>query len=99
MAKTLITPGKLYAKLSAEFRRLRADTCAACNMPMVYVIERHAGDYANWLVGEPLRNCEACEPIITDIVRRLSLEYDIFDPTFIPPGAAAHATGHAGFRH
>jgi hypothetical protein len=68
-------------------------------MPMVYVIERHAGDYANWLVGELPHSCEACEPIITDIVRRLSFEYDIFDPTFIPHTAAqAPMSGYAGLR-
>jgi hypothetical protein len=88
MGKTTLTPGKLYARLSAEFARLRPREFASCQMPMVYVIERHLGDRANWLVDELPPGCEECQDVVNEIVSRFSFQYDIFDPTCTPVPAA-----------
>jgi hypothetical protein len=84
MAKIISTPGKLYARLSQEFARSRPRECVSCHMPMVYVIERHHGDCANWLVEDPPMGCERCKAVVSEIVRRFSFQYDIFDPTCTP---------------
>jgi hypothetical protein len=84
MGKVSITPGKLYARLSAEFVRLRPPRCDSCHMPMVYVIEPRLGSGANWLVDDPTPGCEECRDVLDGIVRRFSLLYDIFDPTCTP---------------
>ena len=88
MDKIPLTPGKLYARLSGEFVRRRPRDCASCHMPMVYVIERRMGDYANWLVEDVTVGCEQCRGLVTEIVREFSFRYDIFDPTCTPVVAA-----------
>jgi hypothetical protein len=82
MSKAILTPGKLYAKLGAEFRRLRPAGCESCVMPMLYAIERVDGDYANWMVENAGRACDDCKSLIADIVCRFSFEYDVYDPAF-----------------
>jgi hypothetical protein len=82
MRKTILTPGKLYAKLGAEFRRLRPASCQSCAMPMLYAVDMAEGDGANWSVQRRERLCDDCSPVVADIVRRFSLEYDIYDPMF-----------------
>jgi len=88
MDKTPLTPGKLYARLSEEFNRQRPRECASCHMPMVYVIEREFGDYANWMVDELAVGCEQCQELVNEIVRKHSFQYDIFDPTCTPVATA-----------
>jgi hypothetical protein len=87
MRKTILTPGKLYARLGAEFRRLRPATCQSCAMPMLYALDAAHGDAAhgddaNWAVHHVERLCDDCKPIIADIVRRYALEFDMYDPVF-----------------
>jgi hypothetical protein len=84
MEKTYITPGKLYARLGEEFRTMRSPQCTSCQMPMVYVIEPLQGDCANWLVDELPHDCEHCEAVIREIVRRHAFQFEIFDPTATP---------------
>jgi hypothetical protein len=88
MAKTVLTPGRLYARLSAEFGRLRLPECAAAHMPMVYMIERRLGNSANWVVDDLPRGYEQCQGLVDEIVGRYSLQYDIFDPTCTPVALA-----------
>ena len=88
MDKISLTPGKLYARLSEEFNRRRPRDCASCHMPMVYVIEREMGDCANWLVDDVAMGCEQCRDLVTEIVRKFSFQYDIFDPTCTPAPCA-----------
>ena len=91
MDKIPLTPGKLYARLSEEFNRRRPRECALCHMPMVYVIERRQGDCANWLVDDLAMGCEECRDLVTEIVRKFSFKYDIFDPTCTPVPASHSA--------
>jgi len=51
-------------------------------MPMLYAIERVDGDYANWLVEDATYACDDCKPVVADVVRRYSFEYDVHDPAF-----------------
>jgi hypothetical protein len=80
--KKILTPGRLYARMSDEFRRMRPPDCQSCSMPMIYAIEALDGDCANWLVDEASRSCDACLGLLTGIVRRFSFEYDVYDPAF-----------------
>ena len=61
-------------------------------MPMVYVVGRRYGDCANWLVEDMTLGCELCQPVVTEIVRRFSFLYDIFDPTSTPAPPAGCAS-------
>ena len=100
MDKKLLTPGRLYQRLSDEFRRMRPHECHSCSMPMLYAISIVDGDYANWMVEELPRQCEACKGVVGDIVRRFSFEYDIYDPAYTTcfktwdAGSGSHAFRH-----
>lgn len=83
MHRTSLTPGKLYARLSAEFRMLRTDTCS-CNVPLPFVVERTDPDDANWELGAVPPACEKCRPTIDDVVSRAREHYDVYDPTASP---------------
>ena len=73
--RTLITPGRLYARMSSEFRRICCDRCAQCVLPVPYT----AAD-GNWQLGELPGPCEACEHEIQQMVRRYRAKYDLLDP-------------------
>ena len=80
-----LTPERLYAMLSAEFREARARTCLGCSMPMVFTCGREAGRGANWSV-EPLAvRCARCESEVERIVGKFSALYDMHEPPH-PPG-------------
>jgi hypothetical protein len=98
MEKIPLTPGKLYARLSAEFNRRRPPECASCHMPMVYVIAPEMGDCANWQVDEVAMGCEECRALVNEIAREHSFRYDIFDPT-CTPSASARNTAARPFTH
>ena len=88
MERNALTPGKLYARLSAEFRKLRPDHCANCRMPMVVLTSRGGPHACNWTVESTTHLCEKCNGLIADIVRRAAEEFDLYDPTsarFFPP--------------
>lgn len=75
-----ITPGRLYAMLSAEFREARDRTCLGCTMPMVFSCDRDRGEGANWNV-EPLAfRCARCEVEVQRIVRKFAALYDMHEP-------------------
>ena len=98
MDKITLTPGKLYARLSEEFNRRRPRECNSCHMPMLYVIEREMGDCANWLVDDLAMGCEQCRGLVTEIVRKFSFQYDVFDPTCTPI-PASRKPGSSLFSH
>lgn len=79
MDRTLLTPGKLYARLSAEFRERRPPACSTCQMPMVYTVGADDPDRPNWNVEAP-RCCEQCVAIVHELVERYGREFDVFDP-------------------
>lgn len=98
--RTALTPGRLYARLSAEFRRLRPVHCGNCRMPMVALTHRPYPDGPNWTVEEMTPVCERCSPLIATIVHQAAEEFDLRDPTavpFLPPAGAGHA--NLGARH
>jgi hypothetical protein len=92
--KTFITPGRLYARLGEEFRRLRAPECACCEMPMVCVIDPYFAEHGNWEVDAMPHGCAPCRRIVCEIVRRHTLRYDINDPTATPIGHPVGSNTH-----
>ncbi len=82
MERISLTPGRLYARLSAEFAMLRSAQCSSCHMPLPQVVHRGPAkkDEANWTVGPVPSVCEACKPVVEDIARRTSYFYDVHDP-------------------
>ncbi len=83
MDKDLLTPGKLYARLSNELRARQTPRCDGCRMPMVYLREKPVAGEANWMVEPAGPACEACQPLIDEIVREHAAQYDLWDPTAI----------------
>ena len=84
MERTALTPGKLYARLSAEFRRLRPGHCGNCRMPMVVLTHRVGPDECNWTVEAAGKLCDECEALIASIVAKASAEVDLHDPISVP---------------
>lgn len=82
--RTTITPGKLYALMSAEFRRMRPSHCGNCRMPMVVLTHRAAPNECNWAVEELSPLCDKCAPLVAAIVKDAAAEYDIKDPVSLP---------------
>lgn len=84
MERTYLTPGKLYARLSAEFRMLRPDSCSSCSVPLPLVVERCDPDSANWELGVVPPVCAECRATIEEVANRASEHYDVYDPTASP---------------
>ncbi|MEO7744111.1 MAG: hypothetical protein ABIR98_14330 [Usitatibacter sp.] len=99
MERTALTPGKLYARLSAEFRRLRPEHCGSCRMPLV-VLTRGGPGECNWIVEPTSKLCGACEALIAEIVQKAAREYDLRDPISVPyfPQSAPDAHAPCGLR-
>jgi hypothetical protein len=83
MEKELLTPGRLYARLSDEFRTRQIASCGGCRMPMVYLREGPGEGLANWIVESSSSACEPCQALIDEIVRQHADRYDLWDPTAI----------------
>jgi hypothetical protein len=90
MDRIALTPGRLYARLAAEYRRVRPAHCGNCRMPMVALAHRTHPDGPNWTT-EPLQAlCDKCRPLIAAIIHQAMEEFDLRDPTavpFLPPTA------------
>lgn len=95
--RTAITPGRLYWLLTREFHEKRPEHCAACRMPLPELMEAPENEgEANWEPGGMPPVCEACEPVIREIIARHQAAYDIFDPVSRPlrrPGRQGPSTG------
>lgn len=95
MDRITLTPGKLYARLSAEYRKQRPASCSSCQMPMVFLVEPADVDTPNWRIEAP-RCCEPCASLIRDIVERFGEKFDLFDPVSTafrrPEAGAGHRT-------
>jgi hypothetical protein len=83
-----LTPGRLYARLSMEFRKQRPMLCESCAMPMAYLVHRAGDDAPNWAVEDDVAACSGCTIIAAGVVKRLSRQYDLWDP--ISVAVAAH---------
>jgi hypothetical protein len=88
MERIPLTPGKLYALLSAEFRTLRSKQCESCAMPMPYLVHPPYPGAANWAVDDEVAACSECTEIAGKVVERMSGTYDVWDP--ISVAVAAH---------
>lgn len=88
MKRTLITPGRLYARLSAELGKVRPAGCESCAMPMPHLVHRAGVRTPNWAVDDQVAACSGCTLIATKIVSRLSRQYDLWDPVSV--AVAAH---------
>ena len=88
MDRTSLTPGKLYARLSAEFRRMRPTECESCAMPMPYLVHRADDSAPNWAVDDEVAACASCTAIAAEVIERLSRKFDMWDP--ISVAVAAH---------
>jgi len=101
MDREVLTPGKLYARLSAEYRRVRPPHCGNCRMPMVMLTHRPYPDGPNWTVEAHNQLCDKCGPLITVVVRRAQDQYDLRDPTALPflPSLAANDQQYGAHRH
>lgn len=97
MDRQTLTPGRLYARLSAEFRRLRPRHCGNCRMPMVQLTHRASPEACNWAVDETSPLCDRCRGLVGAIVGDASRQFDLRDPVSVPyfprsalrPGLAA----------
>ena len=81
--KTDLTPGRLYAKMWREFRRVCCEKCAAGPLPIPTLAE-DAHDRGEWTVGALQRDCSRCEKAYGEIVRRAQAKYELFDPLSTP---------------
>jgi hypothetical protein len=100
MERESLTPGRLYARLAAEYRRVRPSHCGNCRMPMVVLTHRTHPDGPNWALEDaPL--CERCAPLIAAIVREAAASFDIRDPTAVPflPSLAGNHHPLGAHRH
>lgn len=79
--RSIITPGRLYAKLAGEFRQ--ASGCTQCILPLPYRVDE-PGEGPTWVLGALTRDCERCSELIADIVRRNQARYDLLDPVTPP---------------
>lgn len=87
MERIALTPGKLFAWLSAEFRRRRGHL--NCRMPMVMLSHRLAPDGPNWTLEQSQAACSECMPLVITIVGEASDKFDLRDPTAIARWPAA----------
>jgi hypothetical protein len=101
MDRTAITPGKLYARLAQEFRRLRPGDCGNCRMPMVILTHRVGPDACNWTVESSSPLCGRCIALINAIVVEASEKFDLVDPVSVPyfplPGRIGASPGPVRF--
>ncbi len=82
MDRNVITPGKLYALLSAEYHRARPAECRACRMPMVTLIAPRDLDSPNWKL-EPFQCSERCTEVVKQLARNFGESYELFDPVSV----------------
>jgi hypothetical protein len=73
--RTLITPGRLYARISADFRKICCARCNQCVLPVPFTAED-----GSWQIGDLSRECRSCAREIHAIVRRYQAKYDLLDP-------------------
>jgi hypothetical protein len=90
--RTSITPGRLYNKLTSDFRKVCCERCSHCVLPVPHPVAD-----GSWKLDDLPRECEACAKAIGDIVRRHQAEYDLLDP--FSPLAGAHPPQPRPTRH
>lgn len=96
MERKIITPGKLYALLSAEYHRTRPDDCRACRMPMVQLVAPRDFDSPNWKL-EAFQCSDRCGQVVQEIARQYGQQYELFDPVSVHYRPKPVFTGRSAF--
>jgi len=93
-----LSPGALYTRLQAEFKRRRPGGCDLCRVPLPYLIERPDEASANWRMGTPQPCVHKCDLILTEISAELWPQFDLNDPISVPvrEKVSSHDDGAAG---
>ena len=97
MERESLTPGKLYARMSAEFRRQSGHP--NCRMPMVMLAHRVTPDGPNWTLEMSSQSaCSKCTPMALAIAAEAAEHFDLRDPTAMPrwPANAARPPQQPG---
>ncbi|HET7728971.1 MAG TPA: hypothetical protein VFK48_02955 [Usitatibacter sp.] len=94
--RTPITPGRLYASMSAEFKRLRPASCQWCRLPLPHLTQASSEEEANWALAELPSGCAECLPVIEDIMQRYQRRFEMRDPLATPLRAPPHAAPRPG---
>jgi hypothetical protein len=82
--KAMITPGRLYYLMSAEFRQMRCSDCTNCSLPLPQHVD---SEETSWALEKWTRDCEKCARLISQLVRKYQAKYDLMDPFSRPvPG-------------
>jgi hypothetical protein len=79
-----LSPGRLYAKMSAEFRIHRTKVGCSCVMPLPATRVPAGPGACNWELQPLWSQCEACDRYLADLVPRFQALYDVRDPTAVP---------------
>jgi hypothetical protein len=82
-SRPVITPGRLYAMMSAEFQERRSRHCIGCMMPMLFHRPGAEGQ-ANWQLETGGWRCRACEESVASIFAKYAAIYDVKDHTPAP---------------
>ena len=77
--RTLITPGRLYQRLSSDFRQVCCTKCARYSLPLPSLVDDHATEGA-WRLGQLAEECDECAKAIEEIVKRHQGIFDLLDP-------------------
>ena len=80
-----LTPGRLYALMSAEFKSARPDGHWLCTMPMLVPAKGAAAlKGANWYLQPMSSQCDECTRVARAIALRFAPAFDISDPQPLP---------------
>ena len=81
--RSVLTPGELYRRMSAELRYRQPKGHHTCAMPMV-IFRRRRSEVPNWTTEQLTTHCAECAAIVDPIVRRHAARYDIIDFAPVP---------------
>jgi hypothetical protein len=77
--RSTLTPGRLYALLSWEYKKARPARCTSCRSPFPCLVKRPDDASANWYV-DAFPECRyGCHAVIAEIIARLWGKYDLVD--------------------
>ncbi|MGI9076878.1 MAG: hypothetical protein ACR2G6_06030 [Gemmatimonadaceae bacterium] len=93
MRRPNLSPGALYTRLQAEYKRRRTVGCDRCRVPLPYLIERPDEVSANWRIGTLQPCVHKCDVIIAEIAAGLWPQYDLNDPISVPVREPASQQG------
>jgi hypothetical protein len=85
--RTKVSPGQLFALLSAEFAAKRPNGCEDCRMPLPYRIDRPDTVSANWRLGTPRQCPHKCHIVMAEISATFWPRFDLVDegaPAAVP---------------